>query len=100
MAERNSHDRGSASDQAASARSTVLNDIEHLLRRRSEVVSVIGPSGGGKSTFLRCLNLLETPTAGQVLVDGADICRQARGRGPAAVRRWAWCFSSSICLKT
>ena len=35
-------------------------------------MSVIGPSGGGKSTFLRCLNLLETPTAGQILVDGAS----------------------------
>ena len=35
--------------------------------RRGEVVSIIGPSGGGKSTFLRCLNLLETPDSGQVL---------------------------------
>ena len=41
---------------------------------RSEVVSIIGPSGGGKSTFLRCLNLLETPTAGSILFDGVDIC--------------------------
>lgn len=38
-----------------------------------EVVSVIGPSGGGKSTFLRCLNLLETPTAGNVYFRGKDI---------------------------
>lgn len=38
-----------------------------------EVVSVIGPSGGGKSTFLRCLNLLETPTAGRVCFRGTDI---------------------------
>ena len=41
---------------------------------RSEVDSIIGPSGGGKSTFLRCLNLLETPTAGSILFDGVDIC--------------------------
>ena len=41
--------------------------------RRGEVVSIIGPSGGGKSTFLRCLNLLETPTSGQILFDGQDI---------------------------
>ncbi len=40
---------------------------------RGEVVVVIGPSGGGKSTFLRSLNLLETPTAGQIFVDGVDI---------------------------
>ncbi len=41
---------------------------------RNEVVSVIGPSGGGKSTFLRCLNLLETPSAGRIVFDGVDIC--------------------------
>lgn len=41
--------------------------------RRGEVVSIIGPSGGGKSTFLRCLNLLETPDGGQVLFRGQDI---------------------------
>ena len=41
---------------------------------RNEVVSVIGPRGGGKSTFLRCLNLLEVPTSGQVIFDGVDIC--------------------------
>lgn len=41
--------------------------------RRGEVVSIIGPSGGGKSTFLRCLNLLETPDGGQVLFKSQDI---------------------------
>ena len=40
---------------------------------RGEVVVVIGPAGSGKSTFLRCLNLLETPTAGSIYVDGAEI---------------------------
>ncbi len=38
-----------------------------------EVVCIIGPSGSGKSTVLRCINRLETPTAGTVIVDGHDI---------------------------
>ncbi len=38
-----------------------------------EVVCVIGPSGSGKSTLLRCVNLLETPTAGTILIEGEDM---------------------------
>ncbi|MDD6196814.1 amino acid ABC transporter ATP-binding protein [[Clostridium] aminophilum] len=38
-----------------------------------ETVAVIGPSGGGKSTFLRCLNRLETPDEGEIFFDGANI---------------------------
>ena len=41
--------------------------------RRGEVVSIIGPSGGGKSTFLRCLNRLEMPDEGKVFFKGQDI---------------------------
>ncbi|MBR1837839.1 MAG: amino acid ABC transporter ATP-binding protein [Kiritimatiellae bacterium] len=41
--------------------------------RKGEVVVVIGPSGGGKSTFLRCLNLLETPTSGHIWFGGEEI---------------------------
>ena len=41
---------------------------------KGEVVSIIGPSGGGKSTFLRCLNLLEKPEKGQIFFNGEDIC--------------------------
>ena len=52
---------------------TVLDDISTSFASK-EVVSIIGPSGGGKSTFLRCLNLLETPTSGQIVFDGVDIC--------------------------
>ena len=40
---------------------------------KNEVVSIIGPSGGGKSTFIRCLNLLEQPTAGKIYFEGEDI---------------------------
>jgi putative lysine transport system ATP-binding protein len=50
----------------------VLKDI-HLTVNRGEVVSVIGSSGSGKSTMLRCINLLETPTDGQILFHGKDI---------------------------
>lgn len=46
----------------------VTEHVDH-----GEVVSVIGPSGGGKSTFLRCLNLLETPTSGKIYFEGTDI---------------------------
>ena len=52
---------------------TVLNDISTSFAAK-EVVSVIGPSGGGKSTFLHCLNLLETPTSGEIIFDGVNIC--------------------------
>ena len=51
----------------------VLKDITTSFAR-NEVVSIIGPSGGGKSTFLRCLNLLEKPTSGSIIFDGVDIC--------------------------
>ena len=43
--------------------------------RKGEVVVMIGPSGGGKSTFLRCMNLLEQPTEGSIIFDGIDIVR-------------------------
>lgn len=47
----------------------VLSDINAEINK-GEVISVIGPSGTGKSTFLRCLNLLETPTGGTIFIDG------------------------------
>ena len=50
----------------------VLKGISTSIRK-GEVVSIIGPSGGGKSTFLRCLNLLEEPTEGKVYYKDQDI---------------------------
>ena len=47
----------------------VLKGISEKIYR-GEVVSIIGPSGGGKSTFLRCLNMLEEPTGGKVIFEG------------------------------
>ncbi|MBQ9910239.1 MAG: amino acid ABC transporter ATP-binding protein [Lachnospiraceae bacterium] len=50
----------------------VLKGIDETIYK-GEVVTIIGPSGGGKSTFLRCLNLLETPDEGQIFVEGTEI---------------------------
>ncbi len=51
---------------------TPLEDVSVTINQ-GDVIAVIGPSGTGKSTLLRCLNLLETPTSGHILVDGEDI---------------------------
>lgn len=51
----------------------VLDDISETIHEGEKVV-IVGPSGGGKSTFLRCLNVLEDPTSGQVIFEGVDLC--------------------------
>ena len=50
----------------------VLTGVSETIHK-GEVVSIIGPSGGGKSTFLRCLNLLETPEKGHIYFEGEEI---------------------------
>ena len=50
----------------------VLKGVD-LQVHQGEAIAVIGPSGGGKSTFLRCLNLLETPDSGDVIFEGQKI---------------------------
>lgn len=51
---------------------SVLKDI-NLSVKKGEVLSIIGASGSGKSTMLRCINMLETPSSGQILYHGKDI---------------------------
>jgi polar amino acid transport system ATP-binding protein len=53
----------------------VLKDINTEIQK-GEVISIIGPSGTGKSTFLRCLNLLETPSGGRIEIDDLDILKK------------------------
>ena len=51
---------------------TVFDGLDETISK-GDVVVIIGPSGGGKSTFIRCLNLFEQPTAGTILFEGQDI---------------------------
>ncbi len=54
------------------SRITVLKDVNCEIER-GEVISIIGPSGTGKSTLLRAINMLEPPTGGEIWVDGENI---------------------------
>ena len=71
---------------------------------RGQVLVIVGPSGSGKSTFLRCINHLETVTAGRLYVDGSLVgYREVRGRLHELAPRDAakqrrdveWCSSTS-----
>ncbi|MDT0572995.1 ATP-binding cassette domain-containing protein [Streptomyces sp. DSM 3412] len=64
---------------------TALDGVD-LHVREGEVYGVIGQSGAGKSSLIRCVNLLERPTSGTVTVAGRDLTALA-GRGPRAGRR-------------
>lgn len=63
---------------------TVLKDVNCDIEK-GEVISIIGPSGTGKSTLLRAINMLEPPTGGQIFFDGQDIT--AKGYRLDALRR-------------
>ena len=62
----------------------VLKDVS-LHVDRGQVVAIIGPSGSGKSTLLRSINLLETPTNGEIWVDGT--CITEKGQNIRAIRQ-------------
>ena len=70
----------------------VLKDINAEIRK-GEVISIIGPSGTGKSTFLRCLNLLEQPTGGSIEIGGYNIL-DPRVDVPSLRRKMVMVFQS------
>ncbi len=63
---------------------TPLEDVNVTINE-GDIISVIGPSGTGKSTLIRCINLLDKPTSGRVLVNGKDIT--AKGCNIREVRK-------------
>ncbi|WP_028670943.1 ABC transporter ATP-binding protein [Saccharospirillum impatiens] len=67
----------------------VLKGIS-LEAHKGDVISVIGSSGSGKSTFLRCINMLEIPTSGDIQVHGEKVAFKTNRRGvrePADIRQ-------------
>ena len=61
-----------------------LQDVNVEIHK-GDIISVIGPSGTGKSTLIRCINLLDKPTSGKIVIDGEEIT--ARGSDVARIRR-------------
>ena len=61
-----------------------LKDV-NIEIRKGDVISVIGPSGTGKSTLIRCINLLDKPTSGKIFIDDEEIT--AKGADVARIRR-------------
>jgi len=70
----------------------VLRDVS-ITVRKGEVISIIGPSGTGKSTFLRCINLLDRPSGGSIVINGVDIL-DPKADVPAIRRKMNMVFQS------
>ena len=77
----------------AYANATPLKDVNAVISK-GEVISIIGPSGTGKSTLLRCLNRLETPTEGQIEVFGQPMVGAKPAQLSAVRRRMGMVFQS------
>ena len=75
-----------------------LNGVS-LTVKKGKVVVVIGPSGSGKSTMLRCINHLETPTGGEIWIDGVKMGRNEKSSTKHAPKS-AWSSSFSIFSRT
>ena len=97
-----SESAGGAKDPRASETAVTVEDLHKsfgelevlkgvsLTAREGDVVSIIGASGSGKSTFLRCINLLELPSRGRITISGEEVRFKPRGRGnmvPADMRQ-------------
>ncbi|SDQ32764.1 methionine ABC transporter ATP-binding protein [Quadrisphaera sp. DSM 44207] len=73
---------------------TVVLDHLDLTVRTGEIVAIVGPSGAGKSTLAQCVNLLERPTSGSVVVGGVDLSSLGERRLRAARRQIGTIFQS------
>ena len=76
----------------------VLKDIS-LSVKKGEVISIIGSSGSGKSTFLRSINLLESPSGGEILYHGDNVLEKVTTSLPI-VKDSVWFSNLSTSLKT
>ena len=89
----------------ASARSR-FSRASRWRRKEGDVISILGASGSGKSTMLRCINMLEVPDSGEIRIGGEDIALKTAGTGmepadqtpggPHPLPRRAWCSRASI----
>ena len=80
-----------------------------LNAKTGDVICLIGASGSGKSTFLRCINFLESPSDGAISLDGKLIRMVSDANGMRVADEaelqhlrpaWPWCFSTSTCGAT
>ena len=79
------------------------NDVLHgvdLNAKAGDVISIIGSSGSGKSTFLRCINLLESPNQGKIVLNGETLALKAQKTGElqAEDRKQLQKFRSKLCM--
>ena len=79
------------------------NDVLHgvdLNAKAGDVISIIGSSGSGKSTFLRCINLLESPNQGKIVLNGETLALKAQKSGElqAEDRKQLQKFRSKLCM--
>lgn len=79
-------------------KNTILKDI-NLTVEKGDVISILGPSGTGKTTLLRCFNYLEKPEAGRLTIDdvSVDFSHISKAEVQNSGGNPPWSSSSSIC---